>query len=229
MRSSFWILLGLLFFNQSSGALAGVIDIDDFTNNVDVFDFFAGDGGVSLSTNLPGGNTRMATVDLLAGSLSPGILQVSGGNAFFSQGTTSQARFTLDYDFMTTPRDLTDSGVNEALFLSFASIEQETAFSDLTVTVDGVSLDISGTVNSSLGLGPGTSDTSGVISVAFANFAGVDFSDVTSVAVTILSTGEKDFTINSFHADQFTAVPEPSAAVLMSIMLLGVGSRRRKR
>lgn len=112
--------------------------------------------------------------------------------------------------------DLVDGLINNFFSFDILSIDQGSI--DLTLTVDGVSQTLAG-----LGTGNQT--------VAFADFAAVDFTSVNLISLTIAGDEASDLTLDSLFTSGEQApstVPEPTSLALLVAGLAAFGFGRRK-
>ena len=114
--------------------------------------------------------------------------------------------------------DLTDGGTNDTILIGINSIDLSALF---TASVNGVS-------------GSAGVSAQGNLNFLFSDFAGVDFSNVTSLSFTVDSNGVDDgdssFTFIGIDDLQpnVSSVPLPAGALLLGTALFGLGFARRK-
>ena len=150
------------------------------------------------------------------------------GALTISQGPTDRIFGSLQYNgILNSPFDLTEGGANNALFLNV----QDTNGAAL----NGVfSIEASSDMSSFPVVGVGIPANTGlpqVVSVPFASFAGVDFSQLRYLALhfDFANHPGRTVTLGFFTAGFAEAVPEPSGLVLpcAAVVLLARWRRRR--
>ncbi len=139
-----------------------------------------------------------------------------------SADALTSATSVIDWTLTPSPQDLTEGLVDGAFVLDILSIDQGNV--ELILSVNGTDVTLSG-----LGVGQQT--------VPFADFAGVDFTNVSSLSLTVVGAQSSDLTLDQFSTigNQPTTpppppptVPEPGILFLLGAGLLGMfGARRR--
>ncbi len=136
-----------------------------------------------------------------------------------SADALTSATSVIDWGLNPSPQDLTEGLVDGAFVLDILSIDQGAM--DLIISVNGTEVTLSG-----LGVGPQT--------VPFADFGGVDFTNVSSLSLTIVGSESSDLTLDQFAttgnqpAPPPAPAPEPGILFLLGAGLLGMfGARRR--
>ena len=218
--------LAFLVVGLSTSLLSAQVVIDDFNQS-----------GVTLSQVLVGTATQtVADAGILGGarddslSVVPvdsgnefiGFLGFANGNLTLSQGAEDEVAGALVYDNLNGV-DLTASGTNTQFLVDFFSSDAPTTLSNiLSISVTSGSNTATSFIDvpSASNLGDSTID--------FANFAGVDFTSVDSIALEFdfASSPGRDFAINTFSVA--SAVPEPSSAVVCCLVAAGMLVRRRR-
>lgn len=223
MSRSFLAVVALAVVVATSPALSADLIIDDFSAGGNFFQFGSGT------------NTRI-TMDgaILGGERSESLTVRNTSNPFFgamgfdgefslAQGNGDEIFGSLLYDNFSDV-DLTQGGTNHFFGLQFVGSDADfplTGVIQLTVRSGA-------NVSSQFVTVPRNSTLPTLTGVAFADFAGIDFTQVDSVELAFDFAGYagRDFTMDFFGA--VTAVPEP-ATLMLPAALAGCGLLWRRR
>ena len=228
-RLSLTLIIVLFFLPIAVGHCSVGVVIDDFNvgNSGASPGRFSGVGSYPiLATTDSGilGGVRKWQVDVTSHQFTDtkiydgvaGMFGVSNGmgqNASISLRWDGQDNSTMSGQFPN--QDLSQAGLNNGFLLDLISADIPTEFEFIVSD----SLGSASVVQTHSGAGAGE--------FRFADFTGINFSDVQSVQLNISGTGAYDVAINQISASRL--VPEPTAVLIWSTLgVLGLVIRRRR-
>ncbi|MFK7754967.1 MAG: VPLPA-CTERM sorting domain-containing protein [Sedimentitalea sp.] len=215
-------LTAAMLLGFTGAVSAASISVDDFSTIQGPVT--ATGGATETDTQIaPGGalGDRTITVTNDAGSFGgttgfitgPAINLFGVSNDFQTQGTVAVSYALGGYD-------LSDSGSNDTLIIGVESIDLAALF---TIPIDGVS--------SSAGV-----SMLGTLNFSFADFVGVDFSDVSDLSFAVGSNGvnavDSSFTfigVDDLVPNVVAPIPLPAGGVLLLTGLLGLAYAKRRK
>jgi len=166
------------------------------------------------------GQVQAYIADVLAG---PGY----DGGMYFDASATTSGVWKLDYGLgvggSPTPFDLVD-GTNDAIIFTMIA-------SDAAGTVD-VAFTDSGNISGSLGQPTPAGGGYFIFPFAHANYAGIDFTNITDINITVTGgPSGSDYVVSliATRAQSELFVPEPCTMALVGLGLAALARRRRRK
>ena len=175
--------------------------------------------GTTASSILGGQRDDSLTLVDLGGNETLGSMGF-GGNLTITQGSLDQITGSVVYDNFVN-FDMTEGGDNSNFAFDFVSSDASSPSPNVfSVTA------VSGGTSATNFVTVPTNSNLGIVTVDFADFAGVDFTqlDAVSLSYDFASDPGRDFSINSF-----SAIPEPAGLAVLGLSGLGMLLRRRRK